>query len=246
MLLVIFVAAFPFLYAAQPFTWYWHDARYAIFLAPLLGLVLVSLVCEAGMWALGYAQSAPAIMAALALVAGLGLTLVAARGEQPYEPRRRLAGRRAHELDLVARQPEQPAHSARRFAAAMGRPLRLFELLARLRRRVPLRRPCHGEPAGPEFIRYPPYYRGDSGQHGTRVDIREPCARARRRPPRPGPRPSTPVAPRLMSSASLIPEIVEWCEAHHISYSMRYSGPYVVVIPSERVLPSQILPYYGM
>ena len=45
----------------------------------------------------------------------------------------------------------------------------------------------------------------------------------------------------------LIPEIVAWCQAHHISYSMRYSGPYVVVIPSEaRVLPTQILPYFGM
>ena len=43
-----------------------------------------------------------------------------------------------------------------------------------------------------------------------------------------------------------IPEILEWCEAHDIICSMLYSGPYVVVIPAERVLPTQILPYFGI
>ena len=50
-LLLLYVAAFPFLYAAQPFSWYWQDGRYAVFLAPAAALALASLVCQVGAWA---------------------------------------------------------------------------------------------------------------------------------------------------------------------------------------------------
>ena len=43
-LLVLYVAAFPFLYAAQPFAWHWQDGRYAIFIAPAVALAVASLV----------------------------------------------------------------------------------------------------------------------------------------------------------------------------------------------------------
>ncbi|MGO9408838.1 MAG: hypothetical protein ACLP41_16405 [Acidimicrobiales bacterium] len=44
----------------------------------------------------------------------------------------------------------------------------------------------------------------------------------------------------------LVREIVQWCKVHHIGYTIRYSGPYIVVIPSQRVLPTQVLPFFGM
>jgi hypothetical protein len=43
--LVLFCALFPFLYAVSPTTWFWEDARYGVFLAPVLALV----VCG-GLW----------------------------------------------------------------------------------------------------------------------------------------------------------------------------------------------------
>ena len=43
----IAVAAFPFLFAAQPGTWYWTDGRYITFLGPLLALAAVPGVEEA-------------------------------------------------------------------------------------------------------------------------------------------------------------------------------------------------------
>ena len=74
---------FAFYWAEQPFTWYWNDGRYAIFLAPALALVVVSLVREVGIWAIGSPRFAPAIMAGLVLIGALGLTLVAARASRP-------------------------------------------------------------------------------------------------------------------------------------------------------------------
>jgi hypothetical protein len=43
-----------------------------------------------------------------------------------------------------------------------------------------------------------------------------------------------------------VPEIIRWCVLHHISYQIRDSGPYIVVLPSQRVLPSQILPAFSL
>ena len=89
---LLYVAAFPFLYAAQPFSWYWEDGRYAIFLAPAVALMVASLACQLGRWAIGSARFVPAIMAALVLVGGLALTLRAARNMLPYQPERALPG----------------------------------------------------------------------------------------------------------------------------------------------------------
>ena len=41
-MLVAFLVAFPFIYALSPFTWYWADGRYALYLAPMLALGVVS------------------------------------------------------------------------------------------------------------------------------------------------------------------------------------------------------------
>ena len=42
LVLVAFVVVFPFGYAISPFTWFWADARYAIYLAPVASLLAVS------------------------------------------------------------------------------------------------------------------------------------------------------------------------------------------------------------
>ena len=200
MLLALFVGTFPFLYAAQPFTWYWHDARYAIFLAPLLGLVIVSLVCEAGMWALGYTQSASAIMAALVLVAVLGLTLFAARGEPPYEPR-----------------PALPAVERTSWLSWHANPNNLPTALADSLVRWNVRYAFSGywlgydvgflsdgrvtvSPAGPEFIRYPAYYQAIAASTAPAWIFVNPGS-LRRPPPKQGPAPSTPGAPRRTRNA---------------------------------------------
>jgi 4-amino-4-deoxy-L-arabinose transferase-like glycosyltransferase len=82
LLLVAFVALFPFAYAASPYSWYWIDGRYAFYLAPVLALLVAS-----GLWELGsrrprLARAAPAagLIAALALTAGAAVRLA------PYIP----------------------------------------------------------------------------------------------------------------------------------------------------------------
>ncbi len=46
--LVAAVAAFPFLYAYNPGTWFWQDGRYALYLGPLLALLLTTGLGELG------------------------------------------------------------------------------------------------------------------------------------------------------------------------------------------------------
>lgn len=244
-LLLLFVAAFPFLYAAQPFTWYWHDARYAIFLAPLLGLVIVSLVCEAGMWAMGYTQLAPATMAAIVLVAALGLTLVAARGEPPYKP--------VVALPAVERTSWLSWHTN-----PNNLPTALADSLVRWHVRDAFSSYWLGydlaflsdgrvtvSPAGPDFIRYQPYYRAIAASPTPAWIFVNP-ALEQEAAVEAGTTALDPGCIAPDQQCLLVPEIVEWCDDHHIGYTMRYSGPYVVVIPSKRVVPTRILPFFGM
>jgi hypothetical protein len=51
--LAVGVVAFPFIYAAQPGTWYWEDGRYIIFLSPLLAIVAVAAIEPTACWLSG-------------------------------------------------------------------------------------------------------------------------------------------------------------------------------------------------
>jgi hypothetical protein len=150
---------FAFYWAEQPFTWYWNDGRYAIFLAPALALVVVSLVREVGIWAIGSPRFAPAIMAGLVLIGALGLTLVAARAQPPYK--RQLA------LPAVERTSWLSWHTN-----PNNLPTALADSLLRWHVRYAFSSYWLGydvgflsdghvtvSPAGPELIRYSPYYR---------------------------------------------------------------------------------------
>jgi len=46
--LLVALAAFPFLYAYNPGTWFWQDGRYALYLGPLLALLLTTGMDELG------------------------------------------------------------------------------------------------------------------------------------------------------------------------------------------------------
>ncbi len=82
LVLVAFVVVFPFGYAISPFTWFWADARYAIYLAPVASLLAVSGV-RAGLRRL----ARPELFAvALPVAAGIGLTLWAVTQLIPYKP----------------------------------------------------------------------------------------------------------------------------------------------------------------
>jgi hypothetical protein len=244
-LLVLFVAAFPVLYAAQPFTWYWNDGRYAIFLAPVLALVVVSLVCDVGIWAIGSPRFAPAIMAGFVLIGALGLTLVAATGQPPYK--RQLA------FPAVERTSWLSWHTN-----PNNLPTALADSLVRWHVRYAFSNYWLGydvgflsdgrvtvSPAGPELIRYPPYYRAIAASP-TPAWIFVSPARAEETAAEAG---TTALDPSCLApdqQCLLVPEIVQWCKVHHIGYTIRYSGPYIVVIPSQRVLPTQVLPFFGM
>jgi 4-amino-4-deoxy-L-arabinose transferase-like glycosyltransferase len=44
--LVVFCVAFPLLYAFWPFTWYWSDGRYVLYLPPMLAILLAASAAE--------------------------------------------------------------------------------------------------------------------------------------------------------------------------------------------------------
>jgi hypothetical protein len=83
--------------------------------------VVVSLVREVGIWAIGSPRFAPAIMAGLVLIGALGLTLVAARPSRPTSasslcpPSSALAGSRGTRTRTTC-----PRRSRIRFSAGMS------------------------------------------------------------------------------------------------------------------------------
>lgn len=80
--LVIFVLLFPLAYAYSPFAWFWKDGRYAVYLAPVLALLVASLLGTLGRRGSPRAHIAPP----LGLIAALALTLTAAARLAPYVP----------------------------------------------------------------------------------------------------------------------------------------------------------------
>ena len=61
------VLAFPFLFSAQPGTWFWEDGRYIVFLSPLLAIVLAAGIEALAGWPLlrARAHRRPALRAGL-------------------------------------------------------------------------------------------------------------------------------------------------------------------------------------
>jgi 4-amino-4-deoxy-L-arabinose transferase-like glycosyltransferase len=244
-LLLLYVAAFPFLYAAQPFSWYWQDGRYAVFLAPAVALTLASLACQVGTWMIRSPRVAPAIMAALVLLGGAALTLRAVKVTLPYV--------REVSLPTVERSSwfswhANPNNLPTELAASLIR-WHVHDAFTGYWLAYDVTFLAQGSvtvsPAGPVFIRYLPYYdavaaspapawifvssagRLAAGTEAGTVAIDPGC--------------NSPTEPCLG-----VPEIVRWCVLHHISYQIRDSGPYIVVLPSRRVLPTQILPAFSL
>ena len=80
--LVVFVALFPLAYATSPFSWNWKDGRYAVYLAPVLALLVASALSAIARRPSRLARAAPV----LGLVAALALTAAAAARLAPYVP----------------------------------------------------------------------------------------------------------------------------------------------------------------
>ncbi len=78
--LVIFVGLFPFIYAYSPASWYWRDGRYALYLSPVLALLVASALCALARRSPRLARAAPA----LGLIAALLMTVFAAARLAPY------------------------------------------------------------------------------------------------------------------------------------------------------------------
>ena len=80
--LVVFVVLFPFVYTYAPFSGFWKDGRYALYLAPVLALLVAAALCELARGSLRVLRPAPLVgmVALLALTAGAVLSLA------PYVP----------------------------------------------------------------------------------------------------------------------------------------------------------------
>jgi len=244
-LLVLFVAAFPFLYAAQPFTWFWRDARYAIFLAPAAALVVASFVCKIGTWAIQSPRFAPAITAALVFLGGMTLTLGAAGHELPYFPEPAVpAVERTSWFSWHANPNNLPtalANSLIRWHVhdAFSSYWLGYDVAFFAQGRVTV------SPVGPGFIRYRPYYAAIAASPAP-AWIFVSAAGDREAGMEAGTGELDPGCTLGGQPCLLPPDLVEWCVLHHIRYEIRRSGPYIVVLPARRVLPTQILPFFGI
>ena len=100
-------------------------------------------------------------------------------------------------------------------------------------------------PAGPDFIRYPPYYEAIAASPAP-AWIFVSSAGEREAGIEAGTPELNPGCILHGPPCLLAPDLVHWCALHHISYEIRYSGPYIVVLPARRVLPTQVLPFFGI
>ena len=80
--LVVFVVLFPFIFTYAPYSGFWQDGRYALYLAPVLALLAASALCALARGSSRVARAAPVlgVIAALALTAGAAVRLA------PYVP----------------------------------------------------------------------------------------------------------------------------------------------------------------
>jgi len=87
--LVVFCVVGPIVYGLSPFTWYWADGRYAVFLAPATALLVVVSTREilAVKWiARVLGNRSDLVRPVIVIALGLSLTLTAASQLAPYHP----------------------------------------------------------------------------------------------------------------------------------------------------------------
>lgn len=80
--LAAFALVFPIVYTASSYSWYWRDGRYAIYCAPVLGLLAASALDAIGRRPARVARAAPAV----GLAAALAVTIGSATLLAPYTP----------------------------------------------------------------------------------------------------------------------------------------------------------------
>lgn len=82
---MLWLAPFPFLYAYSSYAVYWNDGRYALYLAPLLALLVASGVYGLRQWSRLPGWSGRCLPA-LAVIVALTMSLTAAARLAPYTP----------------------------------------------------------------------------------------------------------------------------------------------------------------
>lgn len=86
---VVFCVVGPIIYGLSPFSWYWADGRYAVYLAPAVALMLVVAIREvlASRWVARVVHLPETLVRpVIAIALGLALTLAAASQLPPYRP----------------------------------------------------------------------------------------------------------------------------------------------------------------
>ena len=241
--LVAYVAAFPFVYAASPFSWYWQDGRYAVFLAPAAALVVASFVCEMARGLLRSPRLPMALAAVLVVAGSLVLTVDAARHFSPFSSL-----------------PSQPTVERTSWRSWQTNPNNLLQAVADdlVARHVTdafagywvaydLGFLAHGNltvtASGPDFVRYPPYFAAVAAS------------------PRPawvfsdGPNAITAAQETAYADPGCVlagqtclvaSQLEQYLQSHDIAYNTLVIGPYVVVLPASRVVPSEVFPEFNI
>jgi hypothetical protein len=219
--LVAFVLLFPFAYTYAPFSGFWMDGRYALYLAPVLALLVAAALCElaGGSWRVLRPARLLGVVALLALTAGAVLSLA------PYVPLAGSHGPRASWTSWSADpnqwiEPLVAALERARVDGAYAGYWVAYPLTFAARERVVA--------ADPGVDRYPPY-----------------LATAARSPRQAWVFPRQSTLPELNAAAGAHPWLPKWTltlaafesylKLHAIAYRSQDAGYFTIVYPARAV-----------
>ena len=224
--LVAFVVLFPFAYTYSPFSGFWKDGRYAVYLAPVLALLVASALCELRRGSSRLARAAPVlgVLCALALTAGVAARLA------PYVPLAGAHGSRSGWMSWTADPDEwiRPLVSALERAQVRGTYAGYWVA-------YPLTFESHGRvvAAAPDVNRYPPYLAAVARSSRQAWVF---------------PRASTLTAlnqavgahPWLPNGTLTLTEFEGYLRLHAIAYDVENAGFFTIVYPVRAVEPTAL------
>lgn len=254
LVLVGFALVFPLIYAKFPATWFWQDGRYAIYLAPVAALLLVS-AAGTGFASLaigrrsrrardGATQWRAGSMLPIAgvLAGGLALTLTAATQLPPYRPvvspgRTSWLGWRSDPNGAIVTLAHGLEAARVRDAYAGYWVAYVLDLEGRGRLVV--------SDARPLYVRYEPYLRAIEASRDPAWLFENPSLKGQARAAT-----GTAVLDpgcAAKGEACLLPgELESWMRRHRIAYRALDVGDFVAVLPRGRVPARDVLEAYGI
>lgn len=242
---VAFVVAFPFLYAVSPYSSFWEDGRYAVYIAPALSLLVVSggqVLLRHAVGAVGIASSAVRRWAGpvLCVAAGVGLTLGGAPGLTPFAPGQfGPAG-----VTTWRTWHSDPAAPYGRLAVALQR-VGVHEAVAGYWVAYELTFESRGSLVATDlrFVRYQPYVAQVLGASRCAWVFDQPVGAEGSDPALgyydPG---GVATAPPFLYAAQL----ESWLDAHDIAYRSVRVGDLLALVPARRVPPVTVFTHFGV